>query len=66
LPSFRQVMGQTEPYKPVEGQRGFDKACPEPVEGLSPNGVAYSGKINNSSLPLVFFTPSRNLEHLTK
>jgi len=27
--------------EPVEGQPGFDKACPEFIEGLSPNGVLY-------------------------
>jgi hypothetical protein len=25
--------------------KGFDRACPEPAEGLSPNGGVYFGKI---------------------
>ena len=33
--------------KGVVKQEGFDRACPEPVEGISPNGAVYFEKINN-------------------
>jgi hypothetical protein len=33
--------------KGVVIREGFDRACPEPVEGLSPNGVMNFEKLNN-------------------